>query len=167
MAERKVSDLQQSPSVKDAPDREETAFLKEHRKASFWSSMSFAFGSAWFIGMLSTLTLGIYNASEESKPLFKKERTPWLMAGMAALGSACIFASNWLESKKTLLEWRMGGSKVGRKISVVEQQSDEAAVSPSVSASSAEQEVTAMRADGKNWQQAVAESQKKKWELTA
>lgn len=164
MAEQKLSDPHRPPSVKDAPDREEEAFLKEHRKASFWSSMSFALGSAWFIGMLSTLTLGIYNASEESKPLFKKERTPWLMAGMAVLGSACIFASNWLESKKTLLEWRMGGSKVSRKISAAEQQADEPASSPV--AASTEQEVAIVRADGKNWQQTVSES-KKKWELAA
>lgn len=166
MAEQKLSDLHQPPSVKDAPDREEEAFLKEHRKASFWSSITFAVAGASFIGMLGAVATRIVTASEESEPLFKeKKRTPLLMAGMAAFGTACIFASNWLESKKTLLEWRMGGSKVGRKISNADRQADAAPASP-VASTTPEQETVAARADGKSWQQSVSES-KREWERTA
>lgn len=165
MAEQKLSDSRQPNLLQAAPDREEKIFLKEHSRASRWSSILFAVGSAWFIGMLGTLTQGIYNASEESKRLFQKARTPWLMAGMAAIGTACIFASNWLESKKTLLEWRMGGSKVGRKISNAEQQVDSPPASP-VTSVIPEQETVSARADGKSWQQSVSGS-KKEWERTA
>lgn len=168
MAEEKVPSPPVPPSVKDAPDREEAAFLKEHRKASFWSSVAFAVAGASFIGMLGALASRIVIASEESEPLFKKERTPLLMAGMAVFGTACIFASNWLESKKTLLEWRMGGSKVGRKISVAERQQSEpdSTLAATSEPPAAEQEALPGRADGKNWRQSVTES-KKDWELAA
>lgn len=133
-------------------DAEEKAFLKAHRNASFWSSTSFGLASASYFGALSTITLKLFDAFEQSaksgKPvkLFESRKTPLLLAGMVAFGSACMFVSNWLETKKTLLEWRMGGSKIGSKL---ERAAKEAA--PESAASGLPLATPPERADGRSW----------------
>src|SRR5690606_28597257 len=43
-----------------------------------------------------------------------------IVGGLAAFGAVCMFLSNWLESKKTVLEWRLGGNKISRKMQMAE-----------------------------------------------
>lgn len=99
---------------------EELQFVKKHRNLSSASSALFALAGATFIGVLGKLTNDLLTAAQKSGKLMDhmpKDKRYWgIVAGLAAFGAVCMFLSNWLESKKTVLEWRLGGDKISRKM---------------------------------------------------
>lgn len=119
-----------SGAHRDFYDKDEKKFLRQHRLAGAGSSFSFAAAGALLIGVAGTLVTNVFSyfnkiadnqlkreAGEKIKPweeakLFKGRKIPMVMAGFMAAGAGFMLVSNWLESKKTLLEWRMGGKKM-------------------------------------------------------
>ncbi len=111
-------------------DQDEQEFLRAHRRVSFLSSFSFAMAGATFLGVLTTLSNTLVKSFEEgeSRP-FKNPKTPILMGAMAAIGTGFMYLSNWMESKKEVLEWRLGGKKLRKAhLADVKDQAEEAEV---------------------------------------
>ena len=114
---------------------DEMQFEKRHRLYSALSSWLFAIAGATNIGVLSVVAGGILSTVKEDKPLFKsddpkiapffgnKRYNRWGI-GMIAFGGVCMYFSNLLETKKTVLEWRLGGNKLARKMSQSQVASD-------------------------------------------
>lgn len=134
---------------------EELQFVKQHRNLSAASSGLFAAAGATFIGILGKLTSDFLGAAQKISDLHQKitdeKRLPtpkeqqslqmrnnlpkgklyWgIVGGLAAFGAVCMFLSNWLESKKTVLEWQLGGNKISRKMQMAENKTAPETASP-------------------------------------
>jgi hypothetical protein len=112
-------------------DKDEKKFMRQHWLAGAGSGLAFLATGATLIGLSQTAIAQVFKVREQNainelkradgeaipkwednKSLFKDKKTPWIMAGMMGFGAVCMLVSNWLDSKKTLLEWRMGGKKL-------------------------------------------------------
>lgn len=115
----------------------EKQFLRDHSLYSAISSWLFAISGATNIGVLSVVASKVLNASEKGIPLFKSndpnivpalgnKKFNRIALGMTAFGGVCMALSNWLESKKVVTEWQLGGRFL-RKANIAEKHNAEQA----------------------------------------
>ena len=111
--------------VETAP-MSETEFLRRHTLYSATSSWLFAIAGATNIGVLCALSSKILTAAEQGKPIsevLSNKKYNRIGLAMIAFGGACMAVSNYLESMKVSLEWKLGANRLNRKIAGAERQS--------------------------------------------